>query len=120
MVTINPALSCSQSIANRLQSPWMSQAARLGLSSCLARPWELQPSRSRGRWLQILSLKHQITCLFNSNKLPKFYGVIKLLPWLPLRRCVMHMGRFPANGGTRVIWGYELETSHLRFPNSHK
>lgn len=47
------------------------------------------------RWLHILNLKHRITCLFNSNKLLKFYGVIKPLPRLPLRQCVMYTGRFP-------------------------
>lgn len=45
-------------------------------------------------WLHILNLKHRITCLFNSNKLPKFYGVIKPLPLLPLRLCIMYTGRF--------------------------
>lgn len=50
---------------------------------------------SRCCWLYILNLKHQITCLFNSNKLPKFYGVIKPLSRLPLRWYVMYTGWFP-------------------------
>lgn len=50
---------------------------------------------SECRWLHILNLKHRITCLFNSNKLPKFYRVIKPLPRLPLRQCIMYTGRFP-------------------------
>ena len=42
------------------------------------------PTSSGRLWLHILNLKHQITCLFNSHKLPKFYGVVKPLPRLPL------------------------------------
>lgn len=46
-------------------------------------------------WLHILNLKHWITCFFNSNKLLKFYRVIKPLPLLPVRQYVMYIGQFP-------------------------
>lgn len=39
-------------------------------------------------WFLIFSFKNQITCLFNSNKLPEFYRVIKTLQLLPFMACI--------------------------------
>lgn len=94
MATINPAL---------ILQPINHQSAPKPLDASAAQPvrpagLSVRATAAAGsgcRWLHILNLKHRITCLFNSNKLPKFYGVIKPLPRLPLRQCVMYTGRFP-------------------------
>lgn len=39
-------------------------------------------------WFLIFSFKNQITCLFNSNKLPEFYRVIKTVQLLPFMACI--------------------------------
>ena len=39
-------------------------------------------------WFLIFSFKNQITCLFNSNKLPEFYRVIKTLQLPPFMACI--------------------------------